>query len=70
MKTREAVAALSTTYHKLVSLVRFDKLNPPPQKDISGDFIWSEADLERARAALKVDRRRREHRQGEGVARA
>ncbi len=31
----------------------------PLEKDSSGDYIWSEADIEAARKALAVDRRRR-----------
>ena len=58
IKTMLAVRALDTTYHRLIGLLRFNKLNPPPEKDSSGDYIWSQEDLERARKALTVDRRR------------
>jgi hypothetical protein len=46
---------------RLVSLLRSDKLSPPPQKDSSGDFLWFPEDIERARAALLIDRRRKAH---------
>jgi hypothetical protein len=39
--------------------MRYGKLEPP-QRDTSGDFIWTDADLERARKALSLPRGRRE----------
>jgi hypothetical protein len=61
-KTREVARDhLKTSYHRLASLLRNDKI-PPPAKDISGDYIWTEADIERARQALATDLRRKEHR--------
>jgi hypothetical protein len=67
LKTAAAAAALNTTYHRLIGLVRFGKIEPPP-KDSSGDYLWDADDLERARQALAIDRRRKEYRQaGEGV---
>jgi hypothetical protein len=61
LKTREAARWLGVSYWRLVSLLRCDKLTPLPQKDSSGDFVWFPEDLERARAALKIDRRRKAH---------
>jgi hypothetical protein len=58
-KTPAAARELGITYHRLIGLVRFDKLDQPPQRDSSGDFIWTDADLERARAALQIDHRRK-----------
>jgi hypothetical protein len=58
IKTPVAVDELGTTYHKLISLVRFKKLNPPPQKDSSGDYVWGAEDLARARQALAAGRRK------------
>jgi hypothetical protein len=51
-KTPVAAAELKTTYHKLIGLVRFGKI-PPPARDSSGDYLWDESDLERARQALR-----------------
>jgi hypothetical protein len=59
LKTPAAARALGTTYHRLMGLIRFDKLNPAPQRDSSGHYVWSPEDMERARAALLVDFRRR-----------
>jgi hypothetical protein len=61
LKTPEAARALGATYWKLVSLLRSSKFTPP-QKDSSGDYVWDASDLERARAALAIDLRRKEHR--------
>jgi hypothetical protein len=55
LKTPAAARALKTTYHKLMGLIRFDKI-APPQRDSSGDFIWTDDDLERARRALAPSR--------------
>jgi hypothetical protein len=60
-KTRRAAALLNTTESHLHYLIRSRKI-PPPARDDSGDYCWADADLERARAAMKMDRRRREHR--------
>ena len=60
-KTREALTVLRAdfpclTYPGLMSAIRNDKI-PPPGKDISGDFVWTDEDIGRARAALACDRR-------------
>lgn len=57
-KTPVAARELQTSYHKLFSLVRFNKITPP-ERDSSGDYVWSDDDLARAREALKIDLRRR-----------
>jgi hypothetical protein len=56
VKTRDAVRALGTTYHILIGLLRYDVIEPP-QRDSSGDYVWTESDLGRARAALAARRR-------------
>jgi hypothetical protein len=60
-KTPTAAKELGTTYHRLISLLRSEKLSPPA-KDSSGDYVWSDADLEAARKALSIDRRKKEFR--------
>ena len=58
--TTTAVATeLGIKYHRLISLLRAEKLNAP-QKDTSGDYIWSDADINAARKALTIDGRRKE----------
>jgi hypothetical protein len=57
-KTPIAVRELATTYHRLIGLIRFGKITPPA-RDSSGDYLWTNADLERAREALKIDHRRK-----------
>jgi hypothetical protein len=59
MKTPVAAMHLNTTYHRLIDLVRFQKI-PAQGKDTSGHYIWGQADLDRAREALKMDRRKRQ----------
>jgi hypothetical protein len=39
----------------------------PPQRDSSGDFLWSASDIAAAREALKVDRRRKTPSVAEGA---
>jgi hypothetical protein len=58
LKSRQAAARLKISYYRLISLLRSEKL-PAPQKDASGDYIWTERDLENARRALDIDRRRK-----------
>jgi len=61
-KTMDVVTELADegcTYWRLVSAMRGGKITPLPARDCSGDFIWSDEDLERARAALQTDLRRK-----------
>ncbi len=67
MNTREVVRRLGTTADILRRLIYTDKLAPPTITP-SGDYLWSDADVERARAALKVHLRRKGQRAGEAVA--
>jgi hypothetical protein len=41
-------------------LVHSDKI-PAPAKAGSGDYLWTDADVQRARQALTMDRRKLEH---------
>ena len=50
-KTAAVVRELGTTYDRLLNLIRFGKM-APPAKDSSGDYCWTEEDVERARKAL------------------
>ena len=56
LKTKEAARQLGISYWHLISLLRSEKLQAPP-KDSSGDFVWTEQDLDAARRALEVGRR-------------
>jgi DNA-binding transcriptional MerR regulator len=56
LKTPEAARELGVTYHRLMGLIRFGRINPP-QRDGSGDYVWDEADIARAREALQAVRR-------------
>ena len=58
VKTPVAAQVLGITYHRLVSLLRSGKL-PPPRKDSSGDYVWTDGDLAAARKALAAGRRRK-----------
>jgi hypothetical protein len=57
LKTPAAARAIGTTYHRLIGLIRFVKLDPLPGRDSSGHYIWAPDDLERARQALHTDLR-------------
>jgi hypothetical protein len=57
-KTPVAARELGESYHTTINLVRFGKIRPP-KRDSSSEFAWSDADLERARAALIKLRRPR-----------
>jgi hypothetical protein len=58
LKGRAAARAAGMGYDRLMGLIRSGRLDPPV-KDSSGDYVWTPADLERARQAGKVDRRRK-----------
>jgi hypothetical protein len=60
-KSPAAARELGISYHRLVSLLRSDKL-PRPEKDSSGDYVWTEEDLAAAREALSMGRCRKEAR--------
>jgi len=57
LKSPAAARALGVTYHVLRGLLRFDKLDPLPQRDSSGDYLWFPEDMERARVLLASCRR-------------
>jgi hypothetical protein len=60
-KTRQVATLLGTNVGRLLAAIYHDRF-PAPGKDASGDLIWLAEDIERARAALKIDRRRKEYR--------
>jgi hypothetical protein len=51
-KTPVAARELGVSYHQLIGLVRFGKLDPPPGRDSSGDYLWTDGDMARAREAF------------------
>ncbi len=57
-KTGAVARELAIPVSRLRSLIVTGRL-APPEKDSSGDFIWRSEDIEQARAALQVDRRRK-----------
>lgn len=50
-KSRFAAKELGISYHQLFALLRYDRMTPP-QKDTSGDYVWTDDDLDAARRAL------------------
>jgi len=60
MNRKSPIAAkeLGIPYYRLIGLLRSEKLQPP-QKDSSGDYVWTDDDLEAARRAMAVDLRRK-----------
>jgi hypothetical protein len=59
LTTQQAAKALGVSYGCLSSAIRRGRI-PAPRKDPSGNFLWFEPDLKRARQGLAVDRRRRQ----------
>ncbi len=57
-KSPGAARALGISTSRLWNLIRSGRL-AAPTKDPSGDYIWYPEDVERARVALLVDRRRK-----------
>jgi DNA-binding transcriptional MerR regulator len=55
-KTPIAARELGISYSQLIGLIRYGKI-APPERDTSGDYIWTDADLDRARAAFASKRR-------------
>jgi hypothetical protein len=49
-KTSELVHQ-AISYHRIVAALRTGKL-APPRKDSSGDYVWSDADVERLKKVL------------------
>ena len=58
-KTPAAARELGISYTNLIGLMRYGKLEPP-ERDSSGDYVWTDADMDRARRALELMHRRRE----------
>lgn len=57
-KTAIAAQRLGLPYTQLHSLIRNQKIEQP-RKDTSGDYVWSERDLEAVRVAMTNGRQRR-----------
>lgn len=55
-KTPVAAREVPCTYTQLISLIRYGKIDPPA-RDTSGDFVWLDEDIERARQALAAKRK-------------
>jgi DNA-binding transcriptional MerR regulator len=51
LKSRVVADQLGISYYNLFELIRSKRLTPP-EKDSSGDYVWTPADIERAREAL------------------
>jgi len=54
-KTPVAARELGISYHRLIGLVRYDKITAPA-RDTSGDYLWADADIARAKAAISAMR--------------
>jgi hypothetical protein len=57
-KTPIAARELGIPYHTLIGLLRYNKM-APPDRDSSGDYVWTEKDMERARKVLAAMHQRR-----------
>lgn len=59
LKSGAVTRLLGVPYYTLFEMMRGGHLQPP-QKDSSGQFVWTEADLERARQAVANRQARRQ----------
>ncbi len=57
-KTPQVSDLLGIQYHRLISLLRSKRL-VPPEKDSSGDYVWSPEDIERARQVINTSPRKK-----------
>ena len=57
-KSPVAAKELGIPYYRLIGMLRSAKIQPP-QKDSSGDYLWTDADLQAARQAMAIDYRRK-----------
>jgi hypothetical protein len=57
-KSRVVSNMLGVPYYTLFGLITRGRM-AAPAKDSSGDFVWTDADVERARAALAARHQRR-----------
>jgi hypothetical protein len=58
LKSSVVAELLGVGYHHLFGLIRSRKL-APPGKDSSGDYVWTPADVDRAREVLLARAKRR-----------
>ncbi|MHB1426944.1 MAG: hypothetical protein ACYC3I_27635 [Gemmataceae bacterium] len=56
-KSRDVADCLGISYYALFELLRGQHLIPP-EKDSSGDYVWTAEDIERAQKALAHRRRK------------
>jgi hypothetical protein len=68
-KTIQVMRARNWTQGQLSAAIRSLKFTPPA-KDISGDYRWTEADVERLAAALALDLRRARRKRPAGCVQA
>ena len=55
LKSSAAAKVLGVPYYVLVGLLRSGRFDPPA-KDTSGDYVWLDEDISRARTALAARR--------------
>jgi hypothetical protein len=58
LKSRAVADQLGISYYNLFELIRSKHL-VPPEKDSSGDYVWTTVDVERARQAIQARQKRR-----------
>jgi len=54
LKTTATAKRLGVPYHRLFSLLRYGVVPTPQQRDSSGHYLWSDADVEAARRAIEA----------------
>lgn len=61
-KTSEVAKILDQPYYTIFNLVRGGHVRPPV-KDGSGDYLWSEADIQQARQVINHRRARKQQKE-------
>jgi hypothetical protein len=59
LKTSVAARELGVRTNQLMNLIRYGQI-PQPGRDSSGDYLWSPAEIERARTIFAARRQKKE----------
>lgn len=62
LTTNQVADFLKCTPARILNALRQKRVTPPPKRGPFNAFLWEPDDVERVRAALNTDRRRRENR--------
>jgi hypothetical protein len=63
LKTKQVLVTLQTNYTRLQAAWKSGRIRSPTHRDASGDFLWTDEEVEAARSALATDRRYKQYKQ-------